>query len=182
MHGESANGKKDYNLLYDEWHERDILALVHRDRNHPSVIIWSIGNEVMEQRNVEMTKHLADIMRKADPTRPVTNGYNDPDGGREVGAVSALDIMGVNYFFSQQAKWDKDSRYVNMPTVGSETSSCVSSRGEYFFDTDYQDWQITSYDRASPGWGCSPDAQFRILNQYPNLLGEYVWTGFDYIG
>ena len=90
--------------------------------------------------------------------------------------------MGVNYFFSQQAKWDKDSRYVNMPTVGSETSSCVSSRGEYFFDTDYQDWQITSYDRASPGWGCSPDAQFRILNQYPNLLGEYVWTGFDYIG
>ena len=78
--------KKDYNLLYDEWHERDILALVHRDRNHPSVIIWSIGNEVMEQRNVEMTKHLADIMRKADPTRPVTNGYNDPDGGREVGA------------------------------------------------------------------------------------------------
>lgn len=174
--------KKDYNLLYDEWHERDILALVHRDRNHPSVIIWSIGNEVMEQRNVEMTKHLADIMRKADPTRPVSNGYNDPDGGREVGAVSALDIMGVNYFFSQQAKWDKDPRYTNMPTLGSETSSCVSSRGEYFFDTDYQDWQITSYDRASPGWGCSPDAQFRILNQYPNLLGEYVWTGFDYIG
>lgn len=174
--------KKDYNLLYDEWHERDILALVHRDRNHPSVIIWSIGNEVMEQRNVEMTKHLADIMRKADPTRPVSNGYNDPDGGREVGAASALDLMGVNYFFSRQAEWDKDSRYTNMPTVGSETSSCVSSRGEYFFDTDYQDWQITSYDRASPGWGCSPDTQFRTLNQFPNLLGEYVWTGFDYIG
>lgn len=174
--------QKDYNLLYDEWHEKDILALVYRDRNHPSVIIWSIGNEVMEQRNVERTKHLADIMRKADPTRPVSNGYNDPDGGREAGAVSALDLMGVNYFFGQQAKWDNDRRYVNMPTVGSETSSCVSSRGEYFFDTDYQDWQITSYDRASPGWGCSPDAQFRILSQYPHLLGEYVWTGFDYLG
>lgn len=174
--------KKDYNLLYDEWHEKDLLALVHRDRNHPSVIIWSIGNEVMEQQNVERTRHLADIMRKADPTRPVSNGYNDPDGGRKVGAVSALDIMGVNYAFGQQALWDKDPRYANMPTIGSETSSCVSSRGEYFFDTDYQDWQITSYDRAAPGWGCSPDAQFRILAQYPHLLGEYVWTGFDYIG
>lgn len=173
---------KDYNRLYREWHEKDLLALVHRDRNNPSVIIWSIGNEVMEQRNVEMTKHLADIMRKADPTRPVSNGYNDPDGGREVGAAAALDLMGVNYFFGRQGEWDKDSRYVQMPTVGSETSSCVSSRGEYFFGTDYQDWQITSYDRASPGWGCSPDVQFRTLHKYPHLLGEYVWTGFDYLG
>ena len=174
--------EKDYNLLYDEWHEKDLLALVHRDRNHPSVIIWSIGNEVMEQQNVERTRHLADIMRKADPTRPVSNGYNDPDGGRKVGAATALDVMGVNYFFGNQAQWDNEPRYANMPTIGSETSSCVSSRGEYFFDTDYKDWQITSYDRAAPGWGCSPDAQFRILAQYPHLLGEYVWTGFDYIG
>lgn len=174
--------KYDYNRLYDEWHEKDILALVYRDRNHPSVFIWSIGNEVMEQQNVEMTKHLADIMRKADPTRPVSNGYNDPDGGRASGAVAALDIMGVNYFFGQQAKWDADERYADMPTLGSETSSCVSSRGEYFFGTDYQDWQITSYDRASPGWGCSPDTQFRTQAKYPHLLGEYVWTGFDYLG
>ena len=172
----------DYNKLYDDWHEKDLLAMVHRDRNHPSVVIWSIGNEVMEQRNVEMTKDLTDIIRKADPTRPVSNGYNDPDGGRESGAVTALDLMGVNYFFSQQAKWDADERYANMPTIGSETSSCVSSRGEYFFGTDYQDWQITSYDRASPGWGCSPDTQFRILAKFPHLLGEYVWTGFDYLG
>lgn len=173
---------KDYNRLYREWHEKDLLALVHRDRNHPSVIIWSIGNEVMEQRSVEMTKHLADIMRKADPTRPVSNGYNDPDGGRWSGASAALDLMGVNYFFGQQGKWDRDPRYAQMPTIGSETSSCVSSRGDYFFGTDYQDWQITSYDRASPGWGCAPDVQFRTLHQYPHLLGEYVWTGFDYLG
>lgn len=174
--------QNDYNLLYDEWHEKDLLALIYRDRNHPSVIIWSIGNEVMEQQDVVMTKHLTDIMRKADPTRPVSNGYNDPDGGRNSGAAAALDLMGVNYFFGQQGKWDKDSRYVNMPTIGSETSSCVSSRGEYFFGTDYKDWQITSYDRASPGWGCSPDVQFRTQAKYPNLLGEYVWTGFDYLG
>lgn len=68
---------KDYNKLYDEWHERDLLAMVHRDRNHPSVFIWSIGNEVLEQQDIEMTGHLADIIRHADPTRPVSNGYND---------------------------------------------------------------------------------------------------------
>lgn len=173
---------KDYNLLYDEWHEKDLLALVRRDRNHPSVIIWSIGNEVMEQENVERTKHLADIMRKADPTRPISNGYNNPDGGRRVGAAAALDLMGVNYFFGRQAEWDQDPRYADMPTIGSETSSCVSSRGEYFFGEKRQDWQITSYDLDSPGWGCTPDAQFRILEKFPHLLGEYVWTGFDYLG
>ncbi|WP_423126969.1 beta-galactosidase GalB [Gaoshiqia sp. Z1-71] len=172
----------DYNKLYDEWHEKDLKAMVHRDRNHPSVFIWSIGNEVMDQRDVEMTKHLADIVRKEDPTRPVSNGYNDPDGGREVGAVVALDIMGVNYFFGRQPEWDADPRYANKPTLGSETSSCVSSRGEYFFGKEYQNWQITSYDVAKPGWGCSPDEQFRTNAKFPNLLGEYVWTGFDYLG
>jgi len=178
------NGKRklDYNKLYEEWHEKDLKAMVHRDRNHPSVFIWSIGNEVMDQRNVVMTKHLADIVRAEDPTRPVSNGYNDPDGGREVGAVEGLDVMGVNYFFSQQPKWDADARYKNKPTIGSETSSCVSSRGEYFFGNEYQNWQISSYDNAYPGWGCSPDEQFRTNARYPNLLDEFVWTGFDYIG
>ena len=178
------HGKRewDYNKLYDEWHEKDLQAMVHRDRNHPSVFIWSIGNEVMDQRDVEMTKHLADIVRKEDPTRPVSNGYNDPDGGRESGAVVALDIMGVNYFFGRQPEWDADPRYANKPTLGSETSSCVSSRGEYFFGKEYENWQITSYDVAKPGWGCSPDEQFRTLAKFPHLLGEYVWTGFDYLG
>lgn len=174
--------KWDYNKLYDEWHEKDLKALVHRDRNHPSVFIWSIGNEVMNQRDVEMTKHLADIVRGEDPTRPVSNGYNDPDGGREVGAVVALDIMGVNYFFGRQPEWDADPRYANKPTLGSETSSCVTSRGEYFFGTEYKNWQISSYDQAKPGWGCSPDEQFRTNAKFPHLLGEYVWTGFDYLG
>ena len=93
-----------------------------------------------------------------------------------------MDIMGVNYFFSQQPKWDADPRYINMPTLGSETSSCVSSRGEYFFDKEYQNWQISSYDYAHPDWGCTPDEQFRTNAKFPNLLGEYVWTGFDYLG
>ena len=172
----------DYNKLYKEWHEKDLKAMVHRDRNHPSVFIWSIGNEVMEQRNVEMTKYLAGIVKTEDPTRPVSNGYNDPDGAREAGAVEALDIMGVNYFFSQQPKWDADPRYSDKPTLGSETSSCISSRGEYYFDKEYQNWQVSSYDQSRPGWGCPPDEQFRINARFPHLLGEFVWTGFDYLG
>ena len=173
----------DYNKIFAEWHEKDLTALVHRDRNHPSVFIWSIGNEVMDQQDVALTKHLADIVRREDPTRPVSNGYNDPDGGRGSGAVMALDIMGVNYFFNQQPKWDADPRYANKPTVGSETSSCVTTRGEYFFGNNpYQNWQISSYDQTKPDWGCSPDDQFRTNARFPHLLGEYVWTGFDYLG
>ena len=178
------NGKKklDYNKLYEQWHEKDLKAMIHRDRNHPSVFIWSIGNEVLDQRDVEMTKHLAGIVRSEDPTRPVSNGYNDPDRSREVGSPVSLDIMGVNYFFNQQPKWDADPRYLNKPTLGSETSSCVTSRGEYFFGTDYKNWQVSSYDYARPDWGCTPDEQFRTNAKYPHLLGEYVWTGFDYLG
>lgn len=175
--------ENDYNKLFAEWHEKDLTALVHRDRNHPSVFIWSIGNEVMDQQDVALTKHLVDIVHREDPTRPVSNGYNDPDGGRGSGAAMAMDIMGVNYFFNQQPKWDADPRYANKPTIGSETSSCVTTRGDYFFGNNpYQNWQISSYDQTKPDWGCTPDDQFRTNARFPHLLGEYVWTGFDYLG
>ena len=180
-----AHGKRewDYNKLYEEWHEKDLEALVRRDWNHPSVVFWSIGNEVLEQQNVEMTRHLVEIVKELDKTRPVTNGYNDPNGGRASGASMALDVMGVNYFFYEQAKWDQDERYKNMPTIGTETSSCLSTRGVYFQgDTIRKDFQITSYDVDAPGWGCNPDTQFATNYRYPHLLGEYVWTGFDYLG
>lgn len=180
-----AHGKRtwDYNKLYNEWHEKDLQAMVRRDWNHPSVIIWSIGNEVMEQRDVEMTRHLAGIVRELDDTRPVTAGYNNPDGGRDSNAARELDLMGVNYFFGQQARWDEDERYKDMPTVGTETSSCVSTRGVYFMgDTLRKDFQISSYDLDSPGWGCSPDRQFATNARFSHLLGEFVWTGFDYLG
>lgn len=180
-----ARGKRtwDYNKLYNEWHEKDLQAMVRRDWNHPSVIIWSIGNEVMEQRDVEMTRHLAGIVRELDDTRPVTAGYNNPNGGRDSNAARELDLMGVNYFFGQQARWDEDERYKDMPTVGTETSSCVSTRGVYFMgDTLRKDFQISSYDLDSPGWGCSPDRQFATNARFPHLLGEFVWTGFDYLG
>ena len=83
----------------------------------------------------------------------------------------------------EQAKWDQDERYKNMPTIGTETSSCLSTRGVYFQgDTIRKDFQITSYDVDAPGWGCNPDTQFATNYRYPHLLGEYVWTGFDYLG
>jgi len=173
---------RDYGKLFDEWHVRDLQALVRRDRNHPSVIIWSIGNEVLEQRDVQLTRHLAEVMRAEDPTRPVSNGYNDPDGGRSSGAVTGVDLMGVNYFFDQQDQWDRDERYKDKPTIGSETSSCISSRGEYFFGENRANWQISSFDHDCPGWGCDPDTQFRKHVRWPHLLGEFVWTGFDYLG
>jgi beta-galactosidase len=179
-----ANGKRanDYNKLYAQWHVKDLQALTHRDRNHPSVFIWSIGNEVMDQENVEMTRHLVDVVHAEDPTRPVSNGYNNPDGGRNSGACMALDIMGINYFFGNQTRYDNDPRYKDKPTIGSETSSCISSRGEYFFPGDQTHWQVNSYDQDRPGWGCPPDAQFATLARLPHVLGEYVWTGFDYLG
>jgi beta-galactosidase len=89
--------------------------------------------------------------------------------------------MGVNYAFGSQDRWDSDPRYAKKPTLGSETSSCVSSRGEYFFGGN-TNWQVSSYDDNWPGWGCSPDAQFRAQARWPHLLGEFVWTGFDYLG
>ncbi len=179
------NGKRkwDYNKLFERWHKADLEAFAKRDRNHPSVVMWSIGNEVMEQRDSALTAHLAGIVRSLDTTRPVTEGYNDPDGGRDAGAAQALDIMGVNYFFGQQGRWDADPRYAAMPTHGSETSSCLSTRGFYLPDGEaHRDFQISSYDFYSPGWGCTPDTQFRTNAQYPHLLGEFVWTGFDYLG
>lgn len=173
----------DYNKLFESRHRSDLEAMVKRDRNHPSVVMWSIGNEVLEQRDSALTAHLAGIVRSIDPTRPITEGYNDPDGGRASGAAQCLDIMGVNYFFGEQDRWDRDPRYSSMPTHGSETSSCLSTRGFYLPDGEmYRDFQITSYDVYSPGWGCTPDAQFRINARYPHLLGEFVWTGFDYLG
>jgi len=136
----------------------------------------------MEQTDVALTRHLVDVVHALDPTRPVSNGYNNPDGGRSSGAAMALDIMGVNYFFGNQAHFDNDPRYKDKPTIGSETSSCVSSRGEYFFGTNQANWQVSSYDQGSPGWGCSPDSQFSICERLPHILGEFVWTGFDYLG
>lgn len=181
---------KDFHVLYDDWHEKDLTAMLRRDRNHPSVIMWSIGNEVIEQHDPVMTKHLADIVRAIDTTRPTTEGFNDPTGGYKSGAAEGIDLMGLNYYFEQEEDWHKDPRYAEKPSVGTETVSAVSSRGFYMFDNERDDrttWQVSSYDSRGwdllvSGWQNPPDAQFHVHHRMPDLLGEFVWTGFDYLG
>jgi beta-galactosidase len=174
----------DYGEIFDKWHKKDLNAMVKRDRNHPSVIIWSIGNEVPDQHNAKMAKMLRDIVHNTDSSRPVTFGTNS--GRVSISPVAqAIDMIGLNYNlgFYSQALNKKENR--NTPLIATETSSCISSRGEYFFPVGKHkraDFQITSYDIDYPGWGCSPDKQFEMLEKYPAVVGEFVWTGFDYIG
>jgi beta-galactosidase len=184
----TAKAPNDYSRLYDQWYEKDLRALIRRDRNHPSVIMWSTGNEVREQKLPEgaaMAARHSAIAHDEDPTRPVTGGHNNPGAGIN-GYQNAFDVFGQNYHTEAYAKY----REVNptRPLIASETSSAVSSRGEYFFPfTDDKEggranFQVSSYDLHAPRWGVSPDDQFRALDQAPYVAGEFVWTGFDYLG
>ena len=183
--------KKDYNISFDAWHVEDLKAMILRDRNHPSVFMWSIGNEVPDQNNPELAKRLANIVRMTDPTRPVTTGCNAGNAAFN-GFLDALDVFGYNYNHWMYEKFFNDSTKVHVPFIANETSSCLSSRGEYFFPvvdgTANKNlpgkglFHMSSYDVQYPGWGLTPDKQFKLNEQYPRVMGEYVWTGFDYLG
>ena len=182
---------KDYNLIFNAWHTEDLKAMVRRDRNHPSVFMWSIGNEVPDQRNPYLASALSAIVKSEDITRPVTSGCNDGGSGTN-GFQKTLDIFGINYNLSNYAKFFALKDNANLPFYSSESASTVSSRGEYFFPAVQGDlinnlpgkgiFQITSYDIACPGWATTPDQQWTMLDKYPAAMGEFVWTGFDYIG
>ncbi|MEP6913770.1 MAG: beta-galactosidase GalB [bacterium] len=180
--------KNDYHLLFDDWHEKDLRAQVRRDRNHPSIILWSIGNEIGEQGNPEghqLAAELRGIVHEEDLTRPVTAGANNLNAGYN-GFQKTVDVFGYNYKPTEYGKFRKANPTI--PLFASETSSAVSSRGEYFFPVSNDqsegraDFQVSSYDLYAPRWAWPPDVEFKGLDEFPFTAGEFVWTGFDYLG
>ncbi len=185
-----AKGKthNDYAALFKDWHEKDIVAMVHRDRNHPSVILWSSGNEIREQGSISghaLSRQLTEIFHREDPTRPVTAGCNYPQSASN-GFADTVDVYGFNYKPHMYKEFIQ--QHPEQPFYSSESSSCISSRGEYFFpvsdkkDEGFFNYQVSSYDLYAPGWAMSPDREFKGQDENPACAGEYVWTGFDYLG
>lgn len=220
--------ERDYARFFDEWHERDLTDLVTRDRNHPSIIMWSIGNEVLEQWsdaaadtlsleeanlilnfghgadklakdgdemsvNSLLTVKLADIVKQLDPTRPVTAGMNEPNPGNHLIKSGALDVIGLNY----HDEWydDAEKNYPGKPLLGSETVSALMTRGYYKnpsdstiiapkrWDIPYEDpsFACSAYDNEHVPWGTTHENSLCRMKD-DRVMGQFIWTGFDYIG
>ncbi|MCM1293147.1 MAG: DUF4982 domain-containing protein [Bacteroides sp.] len=181
--------KNGYNLLFDDWAEKDLVNLIHHYRNNPSIVMWCIGNEVSEQwhqGDVKTAYFLQNIVHREDPTRPVTQGMDGPDAVLNNNFAAIMDIAGFNYRpFKYQEAYDKLPQQI---ILGTETASTVSSRGVYKFPVErkamavYDDHQSSSYDVEHCGWSNLPEDDFIQHEDLPYTIGEFVWTGFDYLG
>jgi len=178
-----------YSGYWDEWAEKDLVAFIHRDRNHPSVILWSIGNEVREQKDPEggnYARFLTDICHREDPSRLTTAGFNDWNKAIENGLTDGVDVPGWNYKPHLYNKIHKE--YPHWKMYGSETASTVSSRGEYYFPAKQrvhylrETYHSSSFDNEFPNWGTSPDKEMAAQDDCKFMAGEFVWIGFDYLG
>lgn len=182
--------KNGYNTLFDEWAEKDLVNLVHQFRNNPSVVMWCIGNEVPDQfRGDEGSKislELQNIVKREDPTRFVTQGMDAPDAVMNNNFGAVMEVVGLNYRpFKYQEAYKKLPQKI---ILGSETASTLSSRGVYKFPVErqqmkkYPDHQASSYDVEHCSWSNLPEDDFVQHEDLPYTIGEFVWTGFDYIG
>jgi beta-galactosidase len=193
----------DFHLIFPDWHEQDLRAHLRRDRNHPSVILWSIGNEVGEQYTGQdgaaLAKSLSDIVHEEDPTRPTTTAMNWAQATNPLPA--AVDVIGLNYQGAgiRKAPGQYPAFHKTFPDkliIGSETASALSSRGEYFFPVtsansaavgtrsglDESNRQVSAYELYHAAFGASADKVFASQQQHPYVGGEFVWTGWDYLG
>ena len=182
----SPNG---YGSLFKDWAEKDMVNMIHAYRNNPSVVMWSIGNEVPSQwgpDGLSELRFLQDICHREDPTRAVTCGMDQFDAVVNNGFAAALDVPGFNYKVNRYRE-----AYPKLPQntiLGTETASTVSSRGQYFFPVKKGAGvtrpgnQSSSYDVEYCPWSNIPDDDFAVDDDLPYNMGQFVWTGFDYLG
>ena len=195
--------KNGYSRFFKEWSDRDIENLVLANRNHPSIVMWSIGNEIPEQgdkKAIDIINRLQGLCHQLDPSRPVTQGLDRVDNALESGFAQAMDIPGLNYRLPKYQKAYETLTHGFL--LGSETTSTVSSRGVYKFpvqttdNSRYSSWaagydptaikdadgQCSAYDVEYCAWSNLPDDDWRCQDDYPWVIGEFVWTGYDYLG
>ena len=195
--------KNGYSRFFNDWNKLDITNLILANRNHPSIIMWSIGNEIPEQGNAEglrISQQLQDLCHQIDPTRPVTQGLDHAEKSIQSGVAKTMDVPGFNY---RVHKYENSIRELPQGfLLGSETASTVSSRGVYKFPAEpddnarYASWapgydpkaifkadgQCSSYDLEYCPWSNLPDDDWVMQDDYPWVIGEFVWTGYDYLG
>ena len=186
----TAKCENGYNKIFDEWMEKDLVNTIHHFRNNPSVVMWCIGNEVPDQWKAfwgpKLSYEMQAICHREDPTRPVTQGMDMPDAVVNNNMAAVMDVAGFNY---RPHKYQEN--YHKLPQrliLGSETASTVSSRGIYKFPVErqsmkkYPDHQSSSYDVEHCGWSNLPEDDFIMHEDLPYCMGEFVWTGSDYLG
>jgi beta-galactosidase len=192
----------DYSKDWDEWHVRDIQDMVYRDRNHASIFIWSIGNEITEQYDHKdssggiISRELCSIVRALDGTRPITSNCNDPSPENTILKNGSLDMIGYSYHLENYG--DVAKYFPGKPFVGSETVSSLNSRGSYDMPSDSirrwparwdvpienanADLSCSDYDNCSAPWGSTHEESWRVTKKSNFVSGQYIWTGFDYLG